>query len=139
MSHILVSDLATATVQMLDRDSQFLSYLLTTQSPGIHRGPLGLSYDVTNHVLCVGSGHNILSVYRYINRHMGLFDTREHCDVLLSSEPFNSRHIPGLTQEKFEKQKEEEKRQREEALRQWEEKQRQGEEEEQKKMGRIYV
>ena len=25
-------------------------------------------------------------------------DTREHCDVSLSSEPFNSRHIPGLTQ-----------------------------------------
>ena len=25
-------------------------------------------------------------------------DTKEHCDVSLSSEPFNSRHIPGLTQ-----------------------------------------
>ena len=25
-------------------------------------------------------------------------DTREHCDVSLSSEPFNNRHIPGLTQ-----------------------------------------
>ena len=25
-------------------------------------------------------------------------DTREHCDVSLSCEPFNSRHIPGLSQ-----------------------------------------
>ncbi|XP_078312224.1 uncharacterized protein LOC144618953 [Crassostrea virginica] len=98
MSHILVSDHITGTVQMLDRDGQFLSYLLTTQSPGIHGTPLGLSYDVTNHVLFVGSYNKTLSVYRYINRHLALSDTREHCDVSLSSEPFNSRHIPGLTQ-----------------------------------------
>ncbi|XP_078312217.1 uncharacterized protein LOC111133292 isoform X3 [Crassostrea virginica] len=97
MSHILVSDSNTGTVQMLDRDGQFLSYLLTTQSPGIH-WPWGLIYDVTNHVLCVGSEYNTLSVYRYINRDLALSDTREHCDVSLSSEPFNSRHIPGLTQ-----------------------------------------
>ncbi|XP_078311372.1 uncharacterized protein LOC144618684 [Crassostrea virginica] len=76
MSHILVSDITTDTVQMLDRDGQFLSYLLTTQSPGIHNIvdiPWGLSYDVTNHVLCVGSWSNkTLSVYRYINRHLAL-------------------------------------------------------------------
>ena len=31
--------------------------------------------------------------------HFCLFvDTREHCDISLSSEPFNSRHISGLTQ-----------------------------------------
>nr|XP_022337268.1 uncharacterized protein LOC111133298 [Crassostrea virginica] len=106
MSHILVSDFKTRTVQMLDRDGQFLFYLLTTQSPGIHIRPWGLSYDVTNHVLCVGSeDNNKLSVYRYINRHLALSDTREHCDVSLSSEPFNSRHIPGLTEEEFEEEK----------------------------------
>ncbi|XP_078312215.1 uncharacterized protein LOC111133292 isoform X2 [Crassostrea virginica] len=99
MSHILVSDYFTHTVQMLDRDGQFLSYLLPKQSPGIHGPPSALSYDVTNHVLFVGSEYNnTLSVYRYINRHLALSDTREHCDVSLSSEPFNSRHIPGLTQ-----------------------------------------
>ncbi|XP_078312201.1 uncharacterized protein LOC144617719 isoform X1 [Crassostrea virginica] len=116
MSHILVSDEYTDTVQMLDRDGQFLSYLLTRQSPGIHGPPLGLSYDVTNHVLWVGSSldSNTLSVYRYINRHMALSDTREHCDVSLSSEPFNSRHIPGLTQEEFDRQKEETRRRRRE-------------------------
>ncbi|XP_078312186.1 uncharacterized protein LOC111132785 isoform X1 [Crassostrea virginica] len=104
MSHILVSDLHTNTVQMLDRDGQFLSYLLTPQSPGM-RTPWGLSYDVTNHVLYVGSLYNnTLSVYRYINRHLALSDTREHCDVSLSSEPFNSQHIPGLTQEEFEEE-----------------------------------
>ncbi|XP_078312218.1 uncharacterized protein LOC144618950 [Crassostrea virginica] len=111
MSHILVSDEYTHTVQMLDRDGQFLSYLLTRQSPGIHVRPLGLSYDVTNHVLWVGSeDYNTLSVYRYINRHLAFSDTREHCDVSLSSEPFNSRHIPGLTKEELDRQKEERRR-----------------------------
>nr|XP_022337249.1 uncharacterized protein LOC111133288 isoform X2 [Crassostrea virginica] len=141
MSHILVSNNYTKTVQMLDRDGQFLSYLLTTQSPGIHGPPLGLSYDVTNHVLWVGSVNNTLSVYRYINRHLALSDTREHCDVSLSSEPFNSRHIPGLTQEEFDRQKEKEKRQWEEKIRQREEtriqreeERRQREEEEQRQL-----
>ena len=31
--------------------------------------------------------------------HVYLFvDTRENCDVSLTSKPFNSRHIPGLSQ-----------------------------------------
>nr|XP_022337266.1 uncharacterized protein LOC111133296 isoform X3 [Crassostrea virginica] len=112
MSHILVSDLNNDTVQMLDRDGQFLSYILTRQSPGINETPpWGLSYDVTSHVLLVGSrSYNTLHVYRYINRHLALSDNREHCDVSLSSEPFNSRHIPGLTQEKIDRQKEERRR-----------------------------
>ncbi|XP_078311363.1 uncharacterized protein LOC111133287 [Crassostrea virginica] len=71
MSHILVSDYKTSTVQMLDRDGQFLSYLLTTQSPGILNRPEGLSYDITNHILYVGS-YETLSVYRYINRLLAL-------------------------------------------------------------------
>ncbi|XP_078312238.1 uncharacterized protein LOC144618964 [Crassostrea virginica] len=114
MSHILVSDRRTHSVQMLDRNGQFLSYLLTTQSPGIHTPLWGLSYDVTNHVLYVGSELNnrTLSVYRYINRHLALSDTREHCDVSLSSEPFKSRHIPGLTQEEYDRPKAVERRRR---------------------------
>nr|XP_022337229.1 uncharacterized protein LOC111133282 isoform X1 [Crassostrea virginica]XP_022337230.1 uncharacterized protein LOC111133282 isoform X1 [Crassostrea virginica]XP_022337231.1 uncharacterized protein LOC111133282 isoform X1 [Crassostrea virginica]XP_022337232.1 uncharacterized protein LOC111133282 isoform X1 [Crassostrea virginica]XP_022337233.1 uncharacterized protein LOC111133282 isoform X1 [Crassostrea virginica]XP_022337235.1 uncharacterized protein LOC111133282 isoform X1 [Crassostrea virg len=126
MSHILVIDSNTDTVQMLDRDGQFLSYLLTTQSPGIHGSPLCLSSDVTNHVLWVGAFYNnTLSVYRYINRHLALSDTREHCDVSLSSEPFYSQHIPGLTQEEFDRQKEEKRRKWEEARRRRREKRRQ--------------
>nr|XP_022337243.1 uncharacterized protein LOC111133287 isoform X2 [Crassostrea virginica] len=115
MSHILVSDYKTATVQMLDRDGQFLSYLLTTQSPGILNRPEGLNYNITDHFLYVGS-YETLSVYRYINRHLALSDNREHCDVSLGSEPFNIRHILGLTQEEFDRQREEEERRREEYM-----------------------
>nr|XP_022296434.1 uncharacterized protein LOC111106169 [Crassostrea virginica] len=56
MSHILVSDGYTDTVQMLDRDGQFLSYVLTRQTPGMDYKPCGLSYDVTTHAVWVGSG-----------------------------------------------------------------------------------
>ena len=72
LSHILLCDSYTRTVRMLDRDGQFLSYLLTKQSPGIGYIPHSLRYDVNNHVLWVGSwDENTVSVYRYINRHLG--------------------------------------------------------------------
>ncbi|XP_078312231.1 uncharacterized protein LOC144618955 [Crassostrea virginica] len=88
MSHILVSDFNTRTVQMLDRDGQFLSYLLTRQSPGIHGPPLGLSYDVTNHVLWVGSRFtNTLSVYRYINRHLALSGKSHYLSLITCNYP----------------------------------------------------
>lgn len=45
LSHILVFDDATHTLPMLDKDGQFLKYLLKKQSPGIHL-PSGLSHDV---------------------------------------------------------------------------------------------
>ncbi|XP_078327669.1 uncharacterized protein LOC144623212 isoform X2 [Crassostrea virginica] len=81
MSHILVSDLITDTVQMLDRDGQFLSYVLTPQTPGMDYRPHGLSYDVTTHAVCVGSvNNNTMSVCRYINRHLHLADNREYDD-----------------------------------------------------------
>nr|XP_022302772.1 uncharacterized protein LOC111110501 [Crassostrea virginica]XP_022302846.1 uncharacterized protein LOC111110501 [Crassostrea virginica]XP_022302925.1 uncharacterized protein LOC111110501 [Crassostrea virginica]XP_022303000.1 uncharacterized protein LOC111110501 [Crassostrea virginica]XP_022303071.1 uncharacterized protein LOC111110501 [Crassostrea virginica] len=79
MSHILVSDLETDTVQMLDRDGQFLSYVLTRQTPGMDYRPWSLSYDVTTHAVWVGSrGNNTMSVCRHINRHLHLTDHREH-------------------------------------------------------------
>ena len=72
LPHILVCDSYTRTVQMLDRDGQFLSYLLTKQTPGIGYIPHSLRYDVNNHVLWVGSwDNNTVSLYRYINRHLG--------------------------------------------------------------------
>ncbi|XP_078327661.1 uncharacterized protein LOC144623211 isoform X2 [Crassostrea virginica] len=71
LSHILVSDSYTSTVQMLDRDGQFLSYVLTRQIPGIY-DPVGLSYDVTTNAVWVGSDDNTMSVCRYINRHLHL-------------------------------------------------------------------
>ena len=85
MSHILVSDECTRTVQMLDRNGRCLSFLLTDRSPGIYRPwiPLGLSYDVTNHVLCVGSEkNNELYVYSYINRHLVLFGKSHYLSLI---------------------------------------------------------
>ncbi|XP_078309518.1 uncharacterized protein LOC144617911 isoform X2 [Crassostrea virginica] len=81
MSHILVSDSYTGTVQMLDRDGQFLSYVLTPQTPGMDYIPCGLSYDVITHAVWIGSGsynNNTMSVCQHINRHLHLTDEREH-------------------------------------------------------------
>nr|XP_022287940.1 uncharacterized protein LOC111100403 isoform X4 [Crassostrea virginica] len=73
MSHILVIDDNTDTVQMLDRDGQFLSYVLTRQTPGMDYTPWSLSYDVTTNAVWVGSDdNNTMSVCQYINRHLHL-------------------------------------------------------------------
>ena len=88
MSHILVSDLNTATVQMLDRDGQFLSCLLTRQTPGMDYRPHGLSYDVTTHAVWVGSvDNNTMSVCRHINRHLHLAG-KSHCILLFGCNYF---------------------------------------------------
>nr|XP_034332754.1 uncharacterized protein LOC117691245 [Crassostrea gigas] len=67
LSHILVCDSRTDTVQMLDSDGQFLSYLLTeSQEMG---KPWSLSYDVNTHRLWVGSSNNNkVVVYKYITK-----------------------------------------------------------------------
>ncbi|XP_078321612.1 uncharacterized protein LOC144621743 [Crassostrea virginica] len=86
MSHILVSDLRTGTVQMLDRDGQFLSYVLTRQTPGMDY--LSLSYDVTTHAVCVGSEkNNTMSVCRHIDRHLHLTDEEEYHSILKKNTP----------------------------------------------------
>nr|XP_034309389.1 uncharacterized protein LOC105319963 [Crassostrea gigas] len=72
LSHILVCDYITDTVQILDKDGQFLSRLLTkSQEMG---EPWGLSYDVNTHRLWVVSGDNKVCVYRYITRQDALTD-----------------------------------------------------------------
>lgn len=64
LSHILVYDGITHTVQMIDRDGRFLSYLLARNSIGA-----SLSYDMSTHQLLVGSWNSkIVDVYRYIDR-----------------------------------------------------------------------
>lgn len=50
LSHILVCDEHTHTVHILDKNGQFLKYLLTEQSPSIYC----LSYDSLTHRLWVG-------------------------------------------------------------------------------------
>jgi DNA-binding beta-propeller fold protein YncE len=68
LSHILVCDYITDTVQMIDKDGHFLSLLLTPQQHGIYT-PLGLKYDDKTHLLLVGSDDdNRVRVYRYIHR-----------------------------------------------------------------------
>lgn len=64
LSHILVSE--KDTVQLIDVDGNFLSYLLI-RLPGIFY-PYSLSYDVRSHRLCVAAWKHIC-VYRYITRH----------------------------------------------------------------------
>jgi DNA-binding beta-propeller fold protein YncE len=67
LSHILVCDYNTNTVQMIDKDGHFLSLLLTPQH-GIST-PFSLNYDDKTHLLWVGSvDTNTVSVYRYIQR-----------------------------------------------------------------------
>ncbi|XP_061186267.1 uncharacterized protein LOC133194301 [Saccostrea echinata] len=68
LSHILVCDGITSTVQMLDKDGLFLSLILTRQQ-GIN-GPMSLSYDDKTHLLWIGRcyGENRVCVYRYIER-----------------------------------------------------------------------
>lgn len=67
LSHILVCDLKTHSVQMLDKDAKFLSYLLT-RPPGIFT-PSSLFYDLKTHHLWVGSvARNTVCVYRYLSR-----------------------------------------------------------------------
>ncbi|XP_062589299.1 uncharacterized protein LOC134250954 [Saccostrea cucullata] len=70
LSHILVVDTLTDTVQMIDKDGHFLSLLLT--KPGSIHELYGLAYDHKTHLLYVGRGSSectdIVSVYRYIER-----------------------------------------------------------------------
>lgn len=63
LSHILVSE--KDTVQLIDVDGHFLSYLLL-RPPGIFY-PYSLSYDARSHRLWVAA-RNVICVYRYITR-----------------------------------------------------------------------
>ncbi|XP_065932364.1 uncharacterized protein [Magallana gigas] len=92
LSHILVCDHRTNTVQMINKDGQFLSHLLT--EPQEMGDPCSLSYDVNTHRLWVGSGlrdNNKVCVYRYITRQDALTD--EHRPVLMRT-PCPAQHQP---------------------------------------------
>ncbi|XP_052693119.1 uncharacterized protein LOC128171377 isoform X1 [Crassostrea angulata] len=89
LSHILVCDGRTNTVQMINKDGRFLSHLLTESQE--MRLPLSLSYDVNTHRLWVGSLYNDkVYVYRYITRQDALTDEhrpRPDEDAMSSSTP----------------------------------------------------
>ncbi|XP_061193937.1 uncharacterized protein LOC133202179 [Saccostrea echinata] len=66
LSHILVCDLYTKSVQMLDSDGNFLSQIQTSPH-GIDR-PWSLSYDDTTQLLWVGSDYNnTVNIYRVLH------------------------------------------------------------------------
>nr|XP_022295097.1 uncharacterized protein LOC111105224 [Crassostrea virginica] len=75
LSNILVCDGRTKTVQLINKDGQFLSNLLTTESPGLEKKfiPWSIGYALETHLLWVGSGsrfpNNSLLRYRHITRH----------------------------------------------------------------------
>ncbi|XP_061193781.1 uncharacterized protein LOC133202019 [Saccostrea echinata] len=66
LSHILVCDYNTDSVQMIDSDVYFLSHILTPRH-GIGK-LLGLSYDVRSHLLWVGSQNSdTINIYRVVD------------------------------------------------------------------------
>lgn len=66
-SHILISDISTGSIHMLDENGQFLSFLMRNALESV--GPYTLSYDVNTHLLWVGTGkNNIIYACRYIDR-----------------------------------------------------------------------
>ncbi|XP_061194047.1 uncharacterized protein LOC133202269 [Saccostrea echinata] len=65
LSHILVCDYYTKSVQMLDSNGNFLSQIQTSPH-GINR-PGGLSYDDTTQLLWVGSLNNTVNIYRVVD------------------------------------------------------------------------
>ncbi|XP_062570096.1 uncharacterized protein LOC134281066 [Saccostrea cucullata] len=66
LSNILIADLITSTVQMINKDGNFISLLLTKEH-GISY-PWGLNYDDKTHLLWVGSDDKTLRVFRHIDR-----------------------------------------------------------------------
>lgn len=67
LSHILVCDDDTHTLQIIEKDGQFLSHLSISQ-PGSFI-PHSLLYDVNTHLLWVGSyNNNRICVYSYIKQ-----------------------------------------------------------------------
>ncbi|XP_061171040.1 uncharacterized protein LOC133180579 [Saccostrea echinata] len=68
LSHILICDENSNTIQMLDKDGHFMSIIQTEKQGDDCPLRQSLSYDEKTHLLWVGSWSKILSVYRYINR-----------------------------------------------------------------------
>lgn len=62
-SHILLSDINSGSIHMLDENGQFLTYLLISAESF---GPFTLCYDVNTHFLWVGTGNNnLICAFKY--------------------------------------------------------------------------
>ncbi|XP_078322122.1 uncharacterized protein LOC111103591 [Crassostrea virginica] len=90
LSNILVCDGRTNTVQMIDKDGKFLSFLLTEKTPGI-TCPGCLSYDVNTNFLWVGArDRNTVSVHKYISDQRNMNDGAETDSESVSSAKFDN-------------------------------------------------
>ncbi|XP_061185585.1 uncharacterized protein LOC133193647 [Saccostrea echinata] len=66
IGHILVSDWASSSVQIIDKDGVFLRTLLTVSNK--NNPPYGLCYEETNHFLWVGYDNSSkVTVFKYLN------------------------------------------------------------------------
>lgn len=80
LSHILVCDGVTNTIQMINKDGMFLTYLIKNTQI---RTPQSLSYDVTTNRLFVGTrDDNKIYVYRYLR-------LQDHADGKLDNQLFD--------------------------------------------------
>lgn len=81
LSHILLCDEKTNTVQMLDKDGNYLSHLLIR--PEVMFKPYNLSYDANTHRRWVGSQYdnNKVCVYRYVTR-QDIINSRFNCILM---------------------------------------------------------
>jgi hypothetical protein len=67
LGHILVCDWRTRSVQIIDRNGQFLSSLLTNEHSKISKTPYGISYNHKSHLLWVGyDNSNRINVFQYL-------------------------------------------------------------------------
>ena len=68
LSNILVCDCFTETIQILNKEGNFLFYILAQKAHGPCGKPCSLSYDSNTHLLWVGSWNNTLSRYSHLKR-----------------------------------------------------------------------
>ena len=79
LSHILVCDRNSETVQIIDKNGEFLSYLFTKQTPGLRGKPCSISYDDKTRLVWVGLWNKTVSVYRHINAYFDLLGKFDGC------------------------------------------------------------
>ncbi|XP_062590361.1 uncharacterized protein LOC134251966, partial [Saccostrea cucullata] len=95
LSHILVCDVNTGTVHIIDQDSLFLSQIETKQH-WIDK-PWSLSYDCETQLLWVGSYYNnTVNIYRLIVEGDNLTDKVDELKTFLRKEKTTVTHARGI-------------------------------------------
>ncbi|XP_062618134.1 uncharacterized protein LOC134279733 [Saccostrea cucullata] len=94
LSHILLCDVNTHTVRIIDKDGNYLTQLGREQH-GINT-PWGLSYDWDTQLLWIGSYNNTVNIYRLINEGDNLTDQVEGLKTFLRKEKTTVTHARGI-------------------------------------------